>query len=62
LSTLYILKSLMTQLNHERQKSGAAKLKPCELFDLIGGTSTGGDVQDASLSTRAIMLTLPATA
>ncbi|KAK5452828.1 hypothetical protein LTS15_006976 [Exophiala xenobiotica] len=42
LSTLYILKSLMTQLNHERQKIGAPTLKPCELFDLIGGTSTGG--------------------
>ncbi|OQV11228.1 hypothetical protein CLAIMM_15091, partial [Cladophialophora immunda] len=42
LSTLHILKSLMTQLNHERQKSGASALKPCELFDLIGGTSTGG--------------------
>jgi len=42
LSTLYILKSLMTQLNHERQKEGASALKPCELFDLIGGTSTGG--------------------
>ncbi|KIX08880.1 uncharacterized protein Z518_03537 [Rhinocladiella mackenziei CBS 650.93] len=42
LSTLHILKSLMTQLNHERQKTGAPALKPCELFDLIGGTSTGG--------------------
>ncbi|OAP55793.1 hypothetical protein AYL99_09945 [Fonsecaea erecta] len=42
LSTLHILKSLMGQLNHERQKAGAPALKPCELFDLIGGTSTGG--------------------
>ncbi|OAG43855.1 hypothetical protein AYO21_02082 [Fonsecaea monophora] len=42
LSTLHILKSLMTQVNYERQKSGAPALKPCELFDLIGGTSTGG--------------------
>ncbi|KAK5301403.1 hypothetical protein LTR99_006370 [Exophiala xenobiotica] len=42
LSTLYILKRLMTQLNHERQKIGTPALKPCELFDLIGGTSTGG--------------------
>lgn len=42
LSTLYILKSLMTRLNHGRQAIGASALKPCELFDLIGGTSTGG--------------------
>ncbi|KAL6240627.1 hypothetical protein RBB50_012454 [Rhinocladiella similis] len=42
LSTLYILQSLMRRLNHERQKVGASALKPCELFDLIGGTSTGG--------------------
>lgn len=42
LSTLYILKALMTQLNHGRKENGAPPLKPCELFDLIGGTSTGG--------------------
>ncbi|EXJ96330.1 hypothetical protein A1O1_01456 [Capronia coronata CBS 617.96] len=42
LSTLHILKSIMTRLNHERRESGASELKPCELFDLIGGTSTGG--------------------
>ncbi|RMZ90279.1 hypothetical protein DV736_g2495, partial [Chaetothyriales sp. CBS 134916] len=42
LSTLFILKSLMLQLNHERQKMGTSALKPCEVFDLIGGTSTGG--------------------
>lgn len=42
LSTLHILQSLMRQLNHVRQQDGAAPLKPCELFDLIGGTSTGG--------------------
>ena len=42
LSTLYILQSLMRRLNNERQKVGASALKPCELFDLIGGTSTGG--------------------
>jgi patatin-like phospholipase/acyl hydrolase len=45
LSTLHILERLMKQLNHERQKIGAPALKPCELFDLIGGTSTGGYVQ-----------------
>ena len=42
LSMLYILKALMTQLNHEREGNGAPKLKPCEVFDLIGGISTGG--------------------
>lgn len=42
LSTLYILKSVMTLLNHERQKKGLPSVKPCEIFDLIGGTSTGG--------------------
>jgi patatin-like phospholipase/acyl hydrolase len=42
LSTLYILKGLMTQLNHQRQSKGLDHVKPCEVFDLIGGTSTGG--------------------
>ncbi|KAL9617923.1 MAG: hypothetical protein Q9160_007289 [Pyrenula sp. 1 TL-2023] len=42
LSTLYILKNLMTRLNRERQQKGLSVVKPCEVFDLIGGTSTGG--------------------
>jgi patatin-like phospholipase/acyl hydrolase len=42
LSTLYILKSIMGRLNHERKKSNLLPVKPCEVFDLIGGTSTGG--------------------
>ena len=42
LSTLYILKGLMTRLNHERQAVNSLPVKPCEIFDLIGGTSTGG--------------------
>lgn len=42
LSTLYILKGLMTRLNHERQQKDLPAVKPCEVFDLIGGTSTGG--------------------
>ncbi|EXJ92891.1 hypothetical protein A1O3_01445 [Capronia epimyces CBS 606.96] len=42
LSSLHILKSLMSQLNRQREENGAAPLKPCQLFDLIGGTSTGG--------------------
>jgi patatin-like phospholipase/acyl hydrolase len=40
LSTLYILKSIMDRLNRERNED--PPLKPCEVFDLIGGTSTGG--------------------
>lgn len=40
LSTLNILRSVMSQLNHERE--GQEHLKPCDVFDLIGGTSTGG--------------------
>jgi hypothetical protein len=42
LSTLYILKGLMERLNHLRKKAGHPQVKPCEVFDLIGGTSTGG--------------------
>jgi len=42
LSTLYILKGLMTRLNHERRAVNSLPVKPCEIFDLIGGTSTGG--------------------
>jgi patatin-like phospholipase/acyl hydrolase len=44
LSTLYILKGLMTRLNHERQQKSLPVVKPCEVFDLMGGTSTGGHV------------------
>jgi patatin-like phospholipase/acyl hydrolase len=39
-STLYILKGIMERLNGELRKEPALKL--CDLFDLIGGTSTGG--------------------
>lgn len=42
LSTLYILKGLMMRLNHERQAVNFLSVKPCEVFDFIGGTSTGG--------------------
>jgi len=44
LSTLYILKGLMVQLNQARQAANLPFVKPCEVFDLIGGTSTGGYV------------------
>lgn len=40
LSTLYILKVLMESLNYGKPKQDW--VKPCDIFDLIGGTSTGG--------------------
>lgn len=45
LSTLYVLKHIMDNLNHEREDASLPKVKPCEVFDLIGGTSTGGYVR-----------------
>jgi len=42
LSSLYILQGLMKRLNAERKKEKLPLVKPCEVFDLIGGTSTGG--------------------
>jgi patatin-like phospholipase/acyl hydrolase len=42
LSTLYILKFIMDRLNHARGEGMLPPVKPCEVFDLIGGTSTGG--------------------
>ena len=42
LSTLLILKRLMDRTNAERKTHGFPSVKPCELFDLIGRTGTGG--------------------
>ncbi|PGH34123.1 hypothetical protein GX50_03086 [[Emmonsia] crescens] len=42
LSSLRILQGLMERVNHERRVAKLTHVKPCELFDLIGGTSTGG--------------------
>ncbi|CEN61107.1 hypothetical protein ASPCAL07771 [Aspergillus calidoustus] len=42
LSTLYVLQGIMRRVNEERKKAQLSPVKPCELFDLIGGTSTGG--------------------
>ena len=52
LSTLYILKELMAKLAHERYGDDVDKhppIKPCVVFDLIGGTSTGGYALQSSL-------------
>ena len=62
LSTLYILKTMMERLNHERQKSNLPPVKPCEVFDLIGGTSTGGSVRknnSQNLLTAPWLTTIP---
>jgi hypothetical protein len=32
----------MAEVNAEREKDGEKAVQPYELFDLIGGTSTGG--------------------
>jgi patatin-like phospholipase/acyl hydrolase len=42
LSSLYILQGLMKRLNAERKKEKLLSVNPCQVFDLIGGTSTGG--------------------
>ncbi|KAK4210653.1 acyl transferase/acyl hydrolase/lysophospholipase [Rhypophila decipiens] len=43
LSALIILNNIMLQVNIERKKKRRElELKPCDVFDLIGGTSTGG--------------------
>ena len=42
LSTLYILKNLITRMNSKCRKDKLPLVKPCEVFDLIGGTNTGG--------------------
>ncbi|CAO2649239.1 Nn.00g066240.m01.CDS01 [Neocucurbitaria sp. VM-36] len=42
LSILLTMQRLMVRLNTERHELGLPSVKPCEVFDLIGGTSTGG--------------------
>ncbi|KAF2152445.1 phospholipase, patatin family protein [Myriangium duriaei CBS 260.36] len=42
LSALMTLKSIMDRLNRRLKASGTYTVKPCEVFDLIGGTNTGG--------------------
>lgn len=39
LSSLLILKRIMERVG---RKMGRPDLQPCEYFDIIGGTSTGG--------------------
>jgi hypothetical protein len=42
LAALFVLRDLFASLNAERQSVGDTHVKPWELFDLIGGTGTGG--------------------
>ena len=42
LSTLHILKRVMDEINRLRREKSLLPRKPFELFDMIGGTSTGG--------------------
>lgn len=42
LSSLYVLKRIMDGHNAKREKLGQSPQKPADIFDLIGGTSTGG--------------------
>ena len=44
LSSLFILKDVMAQLNAEAQKAGykASELQPRDVFDLVAGSGSGG--------------------
>src|SRR5579859_1982763 len=46
ISSLYMLKELMAQIKRERRVENPnmplSDIRPCEVFDLICGTSTGG--------------------
>ena len=42
LSSLHILKRIMDELNRFRKEKGLPSRLPCQVFDIIGGTSTGG--------------------
>ena len=42
LSSLHILKRIMDEINRLREERGLPTRLPFEVFDMIGGTSTGG--------------------
>jgi hypothetical protein len=51
ISTLYVLQNLMRRVNIDRNARGLGYARPCDVFDLIGGTSTGGyDQMHSSLT------------
>lgn len=55
LSTLLILKRLMDRTNNVRKELNLHPVKPWELFDLIGGTTTGGYVFKITSSKKMLM-------
>lgn len=55
LSSLYILKGIMMRLNYERRRAHEPPVKPCDIFDLIGGTSTGGYVENIVWQTAKVV-------
>jgi patatin-like phospholipase/acyl hydrolase len=42
ISALVLLEQLMEHVNDQRDSKGFPKQEPWELFDMMGGTSTGG--------------------
>lgn len=58
LSSLLMLRDVMMQLSAEQESSEL--IKPCDVFDLIGGTSTGGFVDPINSKNYAnVMLIFP---
>jgi len=55
LSTLLILRRLMRTIR--REEDNYKLPKPCEYFDLIGGTSTGGSVDITPSLPKTLFLT-----
>ena len=42
ISSLHIIKKIMDEVNRLCKEEGLPSPLPCEVFDMIGGTSTGG--------------------
>jgi hypothetical protein len=42
ISALYVLRELYMRLNIEREMAGLPRVKPYEVFDLVGGSGSGG--------------------
>ena len=63
ISSLYILKEVMAQITRQRQITNesetATPLRPCDVFDLICGTSTGGLIALMLGRLEMVHLTLP---
>lgn len=55
LSSLYILKRTMKELNFKRKSRGLGPKNLCEIFDFMRGTSTGGFVLPNSFVVRFVV-------